>query len=227
MVVVGGGAGRVAGAVTGVAVAGHLVASGIARASRHLGATDDEVGRSLPGDEVDAGRTRDSTRAVTLPAPPAQVWPWLVQMGYGRGGWYAVDRLERAIGAGDFLTGGSATEVVPELQDLAVGDRVPLSEDHALIVARLDPPPADPAALVLVLPSGPITWVSTYALFTTDGGTRLVVRTRMGARAAWARPALLSLELGHAVMEVVQLRNLRARVSAAARPVSASPTELR
>jgi hypothetical protein len=95
MVVVGGGAGRVAGAVTGVAVAGHLVASGIARASRHLGATDDEVGRKLPGDEVDAGRTRDSTRAVTLPAPPAQVWPWLVQMGYGRGGWYAVDRLER------------------------------------------------------------------------------------------------------------------------------------
>jgi hypothetical protein len=198
-------------------VAGHVVAESLARGSRHLGARTDEVRRPLPGDEVDVGdvgRERCATRAVTIAAPPAAVWPWLVQMGYGRGGWYAIDRLERMIGAGDFLTGGSATEVVAELQDLGVGDRVPLNADHGFVVARCDPPPADPAALVLVLPSGPLGWVSTYTLRPDAGGTRLIVRTRLGAHRWSARPALLSLELGHALMETIQLRTLRGRIEA-------------
>jgi hypothetical protein len=214
--VAAGRRGRVGAGLLLASVAGHVVAEGLARGARHLGARDDEVARTLPGDEVAVGevaRERRSTRAVTIAAPPEAVWPWLVQMGYGRGGWYAVDRLERMIGAGDFLTGGSATAVVPELQGLDVGDRVPLNADHAFVVARCDPPPADPAALVLVLPSGPLGWVSTYALWPDAGGTRLVVRTRMGAHRWPARPALLSLELGHALMETVQLRTLRDRVA--------------
>jgi hypothetical protein len=206
---------RIGAGVLLVSVAGHLVAESIAHGSRHLGARDDEVARRLPGDEIDVGgvgRARRATRAVTIAAPPEAVWPWLVQMGYGRGGWYAIDRLERMIGAGDFLTGGSATAVVPELQGLGVGDRVPLNADHGFVVARCDPPPADPSALVLVLPQGPLGWVSTYAVLPDGAGTRLVVRTRLGAHRWSARPALLSLELGHALMETVQLVTLRSRI---------------
>jgi len=59
---------------------------------------------ALPGDGVVAARWQ-TTRAVSVAAPARQVWPWLVQMGYGRGGWYSYDRLERLVGAGEFTDG--------------------------------------------------------------------------------------------------------------------------
>ena len=74
--------------------------------------------------------------AITIGAPSDEVWPWLVQMGYGRGGWYSYDWLERRVGAGDFAEGGSAMRVIPELQPLATGDTVALSPAGGLIVAR-------------------------------------------------------------------------------------------
>lgn len=81
------------------------------------GATEEEVTGPFPGAEVVADGRRGSTMAVTIDAPPEQVWPWLVQMGGDRGGWYSWDRLDN---------GGrpSATRVHPEWQDLAVGDHV-------------------------------------------------------------------------------------------------------
>src|SRR5512139_3909473 len=63
------------------------------RAAR-WGATDEEAGRPLPGDGVVCGRAYVATRAITIDAPPEDVWPWIVQMGSGRGGWYALDRLD-------------------------------------------------------------------------------------------------------------------------------------
>ncbi|MGA1077640.1 MAG: hypothetical protein ACO3VG_01445, partial [Nitriliruptoraceae bacterium] len=66
-------------------------------------------------------------RGVDVAAPPHAVWPWLVQMGFDRGGWYAVDALEKLFGVGRFATGWSARRIEPSLQALAVGDRVPLS----------------------------------------------------------------------------------------------------
>jgi len=81
------------------------------------GATDDEVAGPFPGAELVPQGKRAATMAVTIGAPPDQVWPWLVQMGGGRGGWYSWDRLDN---------GGrlSATEVHPEWQGLALGDYV-------------------------------------------------------------------------------------------------------
>lgn len=64
---------------------------------RTWGASRDEVGGTFPGDDLVADRYR-TTHAVTIASPPADVWPWLVQMGYRRGGWYSYDRLERAMG---------------------------------------------------------------------------------------------------------------------------------
>ncbi len=199
--------------------------AGLVRAGRTVGALPTEVVAVLPGDEVDtsaSSSTAVTTRAITIDAPPEEVWPWLVQMGYQRGGWYAIDALERLIGAGDFLTGGSADRIVPELQDLEVGDRVALNDRVYLVVAHLDAP----RALVLVLPNGPLAWVWSFTLHPVPSpseergrrATRLVVRCRTGARDGWVRPLLPVLEAGHLVMEVVQLQRLRRRVEAAAEP---------
>jgi proline iminopeptidase len=79
------------------------------------GATDAEVAGPYPGAELVPGGERSATMAVTIDAPPDQVWPWLVQMGWGRGGWYSWDRLDNG-------SRPSAREVHPEWQDLAVGD---------------------------------------------------------------------------------------------------------
>jgi len=81
------------------------------------GATDEEVAAAYPGAELVPHGQRAATMAVTIDAPPDQVWPWLVQMGGDRGGWYSWDRLDN---------GGrpSATQVHPEWQDLALGDDV-------------------------------------------------------------------------------------------------------
>ncbi len=209
----------------GVAVLGVAVAAAV-RIGRTAGTLPTEAAATLPGDGLTPEATSVTTRAVEIAAPPEAVWPWLVQMGYGRGGWYAIDALERLLGVGDFATGGSADRVVPELQDLEVGDRVPMSDQVHLVVAHLDAP----NALVLVLPRGPLSWVWSYNLRPVYArgsggsggsggievvGTRLLVRTRMGAVRGWVAPVLPPLEAGHLVMELVQLHRLRRRIEAA------------
>jgi hypothetical protein len=86
------------------------------------GATDDEVGRSLPGDDEVPQPTFNATRAVTISAPPKEIWPWLIQIGAGRAGWYSYDLL-------DNLGHPSAERIIPEFQHLAVGDLIPISPD--------------------------------------------------------------------------------------------------
>jgi hypothetical protein len=84
------------------------------------GATDTEVALPMPGDDLCPHAQYRTTRAVTINAPPAAVWPWLVQAGGGRAGFYSNDLL-------DNLGRSSATIIVPALQDLEVGQWVPLS----------------------------------------------------------------------------------------------------
>ena len=86
------------------------------------GATDEEVARALPGDNLVARPTFNATRAITIAAPPSLVWPWLVQVGVTRAGWYSYDLL-------DNLGRPSARIIIPDLQDLKVGDVVPMSPD--------------------------------------------------------------------------------------------------
>ena len=81
------------------------------------GATEEEVAGPYPGAEVVPEGERGATMAVTIEAPPQQVWPWLVQLGGDRAGWYSWDRL-------DNRGRPSANEVHPEWQDLALGDHV-------------------------------------------------------------------------------------------------------
>jgi len=80
------------------------------------GATEEEIRRAMPGDDLipDAAST---TRAITIAAPPEQAWPWLVQLGYSRGGWYSYDWIDND-------SQPSADRIIPELQQLQVGDQI-------------------------------------------------------------------------------------------------------
>lgn len=102
------------------------------------GATDQESGAPLPGDELVRTPRMQSTRAVTVNAPAASVWPWLVQLGAGRGGMYSYDLLENAAGLGMH----SADRILPEYQRLDVGDVVPLvfkkGPDAGIPVRRME-----------------------------------------------------------------------------------------
>lgn len=102
------------------------------------GATHDELTRPLPGDALVKDPKLGYTRAITIETPPQAVWPWLAQIGQGRGGFYSFDSLENLIGCGIH----SAAEILHDHQDLAVGDLVRSGRDsHACwIVMNLDPP---------------------------------------------------------------------------------------
>ena len=97
------------------------------------GATTQEAAGPLPGDEIVPAPRMQSTRAVTIAAPVSDVWPWLVQLGAGRGGMYSYDWLENAAGLGIH----SADRILPDLQHLEVGDIIPLSRDGGLPVRLL------------------------------------------------------------------------------------------
>jgi len=84
------------------------------------GATDAELKRSMPGDEIVDKPSFNATRAVTIHAPSQNIYPWIVQMGVGRAGWYSYDLL-------DNLGRRSAETILPEHQSIQAGDLIPIS----------------------------------------------------------------------------------------------------
>lgn len=203
-------------AARGVQAAALLFASlfayqrGLGPALRQWGADDGEVARPLPGD----GRVADpfvvSTRAVSVAAEPRDIWPWLVQMGDGRGGLYSLDRLDMFFG---YIHAPSADVVLPKYQGLAVGDVIPLGRGPDWPVTIVD---RERALVVEPLPAG-VTWC--WAIIpTADRHARLVSRVRLRAgsrRLLWVlAPAI---ELPWFVMERQMLRGIARRAEALAR----------
>ncbi len=175
------------------------------------GATADELTRAMPGDELVDVPQYESTRAVTVRARPAEIWPWLVQMGRGRGGLYSVDWLDRLLGV---LDGSSARRVLPEFQDLRPGDAIPVGRTrwpvHAVDRER---------SLVLRIAEGEVLVSNVWALRPIDAETtRLVFRVRatmpMSARYRLIRALLGPQEL---IMVRAQLRGIRRRAESLAR----------
>jgi hypothetical protein len=143
------------------------------------GATDDEVARPLPGDGDVPQPTFNATRAVTVRARPDEIWPWLVQIGMARAGWYSYDWL-------DNLGHHSAERIIPEFQHLAVGDLIPLSPDgkQGMRVKAFDPN----RWMLWGDTAGDMTWY--WGLDPLDERqTRLITRVRLRYR--WTSPTVL------------------------------------
>jgi len=126
----------------GTLIAGTLVGSPMLRRwYNRWGATKDEFTRPLPGDDLVKQPKLTYTRAVTIAAPPKDVWPWLVQYGQGRGGFYSYDAVENLIGCDIHST----DKILPEHQQLEVGDIIRSGGRDTFpcwIVMDLDPPHA-------------------------------------------------------------------------------------
>lgn len=182
---------------------------------RRWGATQAEVLRAMPGDELVPGCQFQCTRAVIIDVPPEAVWPWLVQVGFGRAGFYSNDLL-------DNVGHPSAREIIPELQDAHVGDWVPMfskvNQKTAFRIASLEP------GRHLVWHKPDSTWA--WMLTRVGGGTRLVTRLRI--RYEWSRPtqalaSLLLTEFADFPMMRKMLLTLRARAEDAWPAPSVSP----
>lgn len=120
--------------VIGAAIASAGAAFGFVQARtayRTWGIDTDETERTLPGDDLVADAEAVDTRGIDIAAPPEQIWPWLVQMGYGRAGWYSYDELD--------MDRPSAERIIPELQEIEVGDVVPTHPGGGFEVRILDP----------------------------------------------------------------------------------------
>ena len=133
------------------------------------GATDEEVAREMPGDEIVTHPVFNATRAVTVNARPEDIWPWLVQIGFGRAGWYSYDLL-------DNLGRHSSEEILPEYQALKPGDLIPLGPgaESGLFVKEIRP---NESMVWWERKRRSTTWV--WGLYPVDGErTRLVTRVR-------------------------------------------------
>ncbi|MGB5760282.1 MAG: hypothetical protein WBM50_25425 [Acidimicrobiales bacterium] len=135
------------------------------------GSTPTERSRTLPGDDMTDETMTHHTRAITIHAPPEAIWPWLVQIGDQRGGFYSHDWLERYIGVHYIEGRHSATRIHPELQRLRVGDRIATG---SIANVTIDAP-------VNVLEPNRALVIGTWAFVlqpTDEGHTRLLVRER-------------------------------------------------
>lgn len=206
-----------------------------------------EKERTLPGDDLVPEAQAVDTRGIDIAAPPEQVWPWLVQMGYGRAGWYSYDELD--------MDRPSAERIVPELQDLEVGDVVPthpgggfevkivepgralvLYSDRALVKAQ-----AEAAGEGIETASGNVRATGAYldasmpgdfqaswsfVLEPTPAGTRLVERFRGRMEPVENRPAppaIAGKALIFGLFVMVRRQMLGIRDRAEGRPLSHAP----
>jgi hypothetical protein len=201
-----------------IAVLGIVAGAGgaVRRFGRRSGATAEEAVRPLPGDGIVFEPMWESTRAITIQAPAATVWPWVVQMGYPtfRAGWYTPHWLD------ELMWGerpSSADEIRADLPDQPVGDKVPDSADFVMYytVEEVEPP----SHLVLhstshVFPpiqSVDFSWVFVLVPL-SETSTRLFVRARVGYAPRWAYPLIEAmLDVGDFVNVSIMLRGIRNR----------------
>jgi hypothetical protein len=187
------------------------------------GATTEELAAQLPGDELIEGTDLTSTRAVTVYARAADIWPWIAQLGQGRGGFYSYDALENLVGCDVH----SADRVVPEWQDVVVGAEVKLAPEVAMTVAAVEPG----RALVLRggVPIGlsPAPFDCTWAFVLNeepDGTTRLVSRERYEYLRWWSALVVEPTSLISFVMSRKMLRGIAERAERAAASHATNPT---
>jgi hypothetical protein len=178
------------------------------------GATNEEVTQPMPGDEEISQANYQSTRAIIIKARSASIWPWLVQMGQGRGGFYTYTWLENLAG----LRISNADQILPEFQHLKVGDIIPLEpggsgyrvasiEPNQLLVLVVRATDSDVMGTAMKQANGGSTWV--YLLRELDSETtRLLVRWRARFKPTFKTPALVLIRLLLAPIEFMMERKM-------------------
>lgn len=184
-------------------------------ASLQVRATPAECAQSLAGDGLITDPNGAVNHAISIPRPPREVWPWLVQMGSGRAGWYAYDFIDN---------GGrhSAERILPELQNIHAGSIFPAlpGAKDVFVVAQFEPEHS--LVLAWQQPNGRYRTTWAFVLEQPEPGqTRLLVRGRIapGYR-PYGLPEWLALCLGrpaHFIMERKQLLDIAQRVQASGR----------
>jgi hypothetical protein len=207
---------------TGIGILGFGAFAAASYLGATWGSTREERRRSLRSDELVPDPMVVTNHGITIRAHADDVWPWLVQMGWHRAGWYTyrwVDRLLFPANA------PSADRILPELQGLAVGDHVPDGPPERacfFVVETLD----RPSMLVLHsrshLPPWPpdawLDWVWTYVLEERDDGVRVALRTRASLGPPWLAAAYRASLWTDFVMARSHLRGIRSRVEASPAP---------
>ena len=171
------------------------------------GATAEEVAQAMPGDLEHIGWTR----AITIDATPEEIWPWLVQWGQGRGGWYSYDWLENLFQF-DIHT---ADRILPEYQNLKIGDPICMSRtfcpNH---VTALEP--NQWLSWQAEDENGDPVWTFTFGLSSVDDShTRLIVRESFN-NTFMPPAAVFVLEIPDVVMELKSLNTVKERAEGVA-----------
>lgn len=182
----------------------------------HWGATSGEIARAMPGDSLVEHPLEVTTRAVTIDAWPAHVWPWLAQMGRGRGGLYSYDRLDRLFGV---LDAPSADTLIPRFQEIRAGDTIPVGGSPGWPVAIARP---NELLLLDVHQAGAhVTWAFVLDPVSPTR-TRLIMRVRGRLPNSWMLPLQVAvLDPAEFLMVRRQLLGIRDRAERLARADSA------
>jgi len=180
----------------------------------HWGATAQEAGGEVAGDDLMPNAGIVATRVVEIDAPPSAIWPWLVQMGPGRGGAYTYDWIERRLG----IDIRNSDRIIPELQYLKVGDEIPMP-GYSMRVERLDTEQA------MVIRSSNHAWVWSFELRPATGHTRLISRNRFDTSAMPVKDllALPVIEPGSWLMERKMLLTIKQRAERLAQAQNTLP----
>ncbi len=216
----------IAGSIAALAALAVAAAWRVTRWWRTWGVRPEDSAAPLPGDDLVSGVVASDTRSIPIAAPAEAVWPWLLQMGYGRAGWYSYDALD--------MRGKSADRLMPEYSTLAVGDIVPTDPDGGFAVKVLEPDRAlvlyvdaemvaarklsDRGAAGEAVPAGlaasgrfldsatppdfAVSWA--FSLNGEDGGTRLIERVRLRTGDAKGASRLLGPAMGFGVFVMTQ-----------------------
>jgi hypothetical protein len=237
-----------------IAVLGAILSAAVAAVRRldrwrsSWGVDPADADRVLPGDDLVPAPSHVETRGIDIEAPTSAVWPWLVQMGYERAGWYSYDQLD--------MKGRSADAIIPELQSLEVGDIMPtfpgggfevrvVDAGHALAVytdtaltaaqaasfaERRETVPLGLQASGSFMRTTPPDFAASWAFVLDplpDGRTRLVERVRVWYGAGTILSAVTGPAFGFGVFLMTrrQMLGIRERVEQTIRTTAAPPTE--
>lgn len=168
------------------------------------GATDAEIAGSYPGDDILQQPMVNWTQAITIKATPEQVWPWIAQMGEGRGGFYSYTFIENIVAGKNVYH--NANRIVPELQQPAPGD--------VLVGGMMNMLKTEPGKWLLgSAPSGAFGWTWLWNIAPTDAGpTRLVIRMKIQAPPEMSNPVITFVfDAGGFIMERKMMEGLKLR----------------